>query len=117
MMQKIVVFIEEADEPSVTPLKIGNLFMNRFSIDDDASFEILKILYPKPSCKLNREFRSMDIIRRDWSGSKGQDLNNLYLIIKMLRKWIYFNDPSKKINSKIPLMLESKRCQKLQTMI
>ena len=70
-MQKIVVFIEEADEPSVTPLKTGNLFMNRFSIDEDVGFEILKILYPKPRCILNTE-------------SKGLDLNNLYHIIKML---------------------------------
>ena len=44
IMQKIVVFIDVADEPPVTPLKIGNLIMNRFSIDEDASFEILKIL-------------------------------------------------------------------------
>ena len=40
--QKIVLFIE----PSVwasTPSKIGNLFMNRFAIDEDAKNEILKI--------------------------------------------------------------------------
>ena len=60
-MQKIVVFIEEADEPSVTPLKIGNLFMNRFSIDEDAGFEILKIFYPKRSCILNRESKGLDL--------------------------------------------------------
>ena len=96
-MQKIVVFIEEADEPSVTPLKTGNLFMNRFSIDEDAGVEILKIFYPKRSCILNRE-------------SKGLDLNNLYHIIKMFRKWIYFNDPPKKLNSKMLLMLESRLC-------
>ena len=47
MKQKIVLIIEPVKEPSVTPVKIGNLFMNRFSIDEDANFEILKILNPK----------------------------------------------------------------------
>ena len=41
--QKIVLFIESADEPCYTPSKIGNLFMNRFGIDEDAKHEILKI--------------------------------------------------------------------------
>ena len=72
IMQKIVAFIEEGDEPSVTPLKIGNSFMNRFSIDEDAGFEILKILYPKLIDKWNYR----DIILRDMSGSKGLDLKN-----------------------------------------
>ena len=47
IMQNIVLFIEIADEPSVTPSKIGHLFMNRFSIDEDAGFEFLKIFYPE----------------------------------------------------------------------
>ena len=41
--QKIVLFIEPFDEPWSTPLKIGNLFMNRFAVDEDAASEILKI--------------------------------------------------------------------------
>ena len=47
MKQKIVLFIEPVKEPSVTPVKIGNLFMNRFSIEEDTNFEILKVFYPK----------------------------------------------------------------------
>ena len=42
-MQKIVLFIEPSEESWQTPLKIGNLFMNRFAIDEDAASEILKI--------------------------------------------------------------------------
>ena len=61
IMQKIVVFIEQAYEPSVTPLNTGNLFMNRFSIDEDAGVEILKIFYPKRSCILNRESKGLDL--------------------------------------------------------
>ena len=42
-MQKIVLFIEPTDKLYITPLKIGNLFMNRFAVDEDAASEILAI--------------------------------------------------------------------------
>ena len=43
--QKIVFFIEPVDAWAAweKPSKIGNLFMNRFAIDEDAKNEILKI--------------------------------------------------------------------------
>ena len=44
-MQKIVLFIEPQKFKSITPLKIGNLFTNRFAIDEDGCHEILKIYY------------------------------------------------------------------------
>ena len=43
--QKIVLFIEPAEFASVTPSKIGNIFINRFSISEDTHHEILKIFY------------------------------------------------------------------------
>ena len=43
-MQKIVLFIEPFDELCFTPLKIGNLFMNRFAVEEDAASEILTIM-------------------------------------------------------------------------
>ena len=42
-MQKIVIFIEPNRDASYTLDKIGNLFMNRFSIEEDEKIEILKI--------------------------------------------------------------------------
>ena len=45
LMQKIVLFIEPPEGKYITPSKIGNLFMNRFSIDEDASHETLGIYY------------------------------------------------------------------------
>ena len=42
-MQKIILFIEPNDRAFYTPVKIGNLFMNRFAIDEDASAEFLNI--------------------------------------------------------------------------
>ena len=46
-MQKIVLIIEPNECPYETPSKIGNLFMNRFTIDEDGNFEILKVLLLK----------------------------------------------------------------------
>ena len=42
-MQKIVLFIEPSDDAFETPFKIGHLFMNRFTIEEEANFEIVKI--------------------------------------------------------------------------
>ena len=44
IMQGIVLFLEPSDDAFHTPLKIGHLFMNRFAIDEDAGFEILRVL-------------------------------------------------------------------------
>ena len=41
--QKILLFIEPAAEEWEKHTKIGNLFTNRFAIDEDAKNEILKI--------------------------------------------------------------------------
>ena len=43
-MQKIILFVEPNDDAFMTPEKIGNIYMNRFAIEDDDSSEILKIL-------------------------------------------------------------------------
>ena len=43
--QKIVLFIEPEYEAYIKSSKIGNLFLNRFAIDEDAKNEILKIYY------------------------------------------------------------------------
>ena len=62
-MQKIVLFIEPNDRAYETPLKIGNLFMNRFAVDEDAAFEILKIfeLEKYPDVEEQQE-KGMDLI-------------------------------------------------------
>ena len=43
-MQKIILLVEPSDDLFLTPAKIGDLFMNRFAIDENASCEILKIV-------------------------------------------------------------------------
>ena len=42
-MQKIVLFIDSSEYAWRTPLKIGNLLINRIAVDEDAASEILKI--------------------------------------------------------------------------
>ena len=42
-MQKIILFIQKLNSAYSTPLKIGNIIMNRFAIDEDASSEIFSI--------------------------------------------------------------------------
>ena len=42
-MQKIILFIEPTEDAFETPFKIGHLFMNRFTIEEEANFEIVKI--------------------------------------------------------------------------
>ena len=43
--QNIVLFIEPAEEAWSKPSKIGNLFLNRFAIDEDAKNDISKIYH------------------------------------------------------------------------
>ena len=38
-MQNLVVFIEPSEDACETPLKAGNMILNRFCIDEDAAFE------------------------------------------------------------------------------
>ena len=39
-MQNLVVFMEPHEAAYETPLKGGNMILNRFSIDEDAAFEL-----------------------------------------------------------------------------
>ena len=57
--QKIVLFIEPHDHAWLTPSKIGHLFMNRFAVDEDPGFEIVKVLeLEKTSEVMSDEFHS-----------------------------------------------------------
>ena len=75
MMQKIVLFIEPFVDSWCTPSKIGHLFMNRFAANEDAGFEILKVLeLGKTSLKMfypsHPEYRNLENERQE----KGMDL-------------------------------------------
>ena len=38
---QVVLFAEKSEDDFSTPLKIGNLFFNRFGADEEASFEMV----------------------------------------------------------------------------
>ena len=83
-MQKIVLFVELNDEAFIRPFKLGNLFMNRFAIDEAEGFEILKICeLEKTSWKISwpkcPEYHDCENERKQ----KGMDLNfRMYAVNK-----------------------------------
>ena len=60
--QKIVLFIEPALGAHETPSKIGNLFMNRFAIGEDAKHEILKIYHLENNLRSLSFYQGLDLI-------------------------------------------------------
>ena len=48
-MQNLFVFIESNKNGWLTPLKAGNLYLNRFCIDEEAAFELSDVNYLKSS--------------------------------------------------------------------
>ena len=75
-MQKIVLFIEPSDDAWRTPLKIGNLFMNRFAVDEDAAFEVMKIFeLEKTSFEMSKLSQSTFKNFKKERIHKGKDLN------------------------------------------
>ena len=71
-MQKIVLFIEPSDEACMTPFKSGHLFMNRFFIEEEANFEIVKIFELE---------KSSFFMSEEDEQQKGMSLSTLILFI------------------------------------
>ena len=46
-IRNVIIFMDASGNSTVTPLKCGNSFMNRFSIDEDAAIEIIGIHHLK----------------------------------------------------------------------
>ena len=56
-MQNLVLLMEPSEDAHNISLKAGNMFFNRFSMDEDAAFELSGVHYLKKS--------SFDIIYND----------------------------------------------------
>ena len=50
-MQKLVFFLEPSEDSWNVSLKSGNMCWNRFSVDEDAAFELLDVHYLKKSSR------------------------------------------------------------------
>ena len=59
-MHQIVLFIEPNEHEYTTPIKIGNKFMNLCAIDEDAGFEVVKILELEKISKRFAEYEYED---------------------------------------------------------
>ena len=86
LMQKIVLFIEPSDDAFNTPAKIGHLFMNRFAIDEEPGFEIVKVLeLEKTSLAMNwpghHEYKNFENERKQ----KGIDLMGAKELFRLLK--------------------------------
>ena len=74
-MQKIVLFIEPSEEAWQTPLKIGNLFLNRFAVEEDEASEVLKIFeFEKTSNRMTDPDHSECKNFEEERNQKGMDL-------------------------------------------
>ena len=51
IMQNLVVLMEPSEYAWMTPLKPGNMILNRFCIDEDAAFELSGVNCLKESVK------------------------------------------------------------------
>ena len=69
--------MEEQEETYRTPLKIGNLFFNRFGTDEDAAFESVGVYHLQKSIrkKGNPYITEFENERKE----KGMDINHIYV--------------------------------------
>ena len=84
IMQNVVVLIEPPYDAFETPLKAGNMILNRFCIDESAAFELCSVVYLKKSPRYvfrdeNREFGIN--LRLQEKGKKYSSLATLFLWI------------------------------------
>ena len=74
-MHNVILFAEAFKETWGTPLKIGDLFFNRFGVDEDAAFEMLGVYQlEKTSVKMawsrHEEYKNFEKERKDKGKSK-----------------------------------------------
>ena len=62
-MQNLIVLMDPSEEAWNTPLKAGNMILNRFCIDEDAAFELSGVNYLKTSSDENRAVDSKKKIK------------------------------------------------------
>ena len=69
IMQNLVVLMERSEEAYETPLKGGNMFLNRFCIDEDASFELSGVYYLETSSRKMKRLEFQEERRVKGEGS------------------------------------------------
>ena len=78
--------MEPNDDAWNTPKKIGHLFMNRFSVDEDASSEMLNVLeLGKTSEKISNYLDSDYAKYENERKEKGMGLLNIICILETIK--------------------------------
>ena len=67
--------MEEQEDDWLTPLKIGNLFFNRFAADEDAAFESVGVYHLQKSSRKMEDDSDYENERKE----KGMDINHIYV--------------------------------------
>ena len=81
LKQKLVFFIEP-DLGWTTPSKTGKSFLNRFAIEEDASFEIIQITEVSMTLSVHKTITD---IAFEWSDTiTGHDCHNFMIYIAMI---------------------------------
>ena len=83
--QNIILIIEPPNEPWVFPSKIGNSYINRFTIDEDAAFELLGIYYLSNELVITKT--QSGIRKRKSQESRAYDLKTLTNAIQNASKF------------------------------
>ena len=78
--------MEESEDAYRTPLKGGNLFFNRFGVDEDAAFEMVGVYnLQKSSDKMADPFTEEYLNFKNERKEKGMDINHIYVGIHFIK--------------------------------
>ena len=73
IMQNLVVFMEPSEDAYDTPVKAGNMILNRFCIDEDAAFELSGIsslkTFSNDQHQIDRRTHAFELVSKE----KGKD--------------------------------------------
>ena len=94
--QNIVFFMEPSENAYTTPLKGGNMILNRFCIDEDAAFELSGVNSLKKSFA-DVEHR-VSLMLELKTRNKGKEyFSDDLTFLKTLFAWTVYNSPKKNI--------------------
>ena len=93
-IQNVVFLMGPTAEPSLTPLKVGNMYLNRFAIDEEAAFELSGVHYLEPEfnpsliAKYSKSYFGKDWLSKREIKGKGIRYNlNAAIFIQNKLRW------------------------------
>ena len=85
VMQNLVVLMEPNEHAFDTPLKAGNMILNRFCIDEDAAFELSGVKYLKQTSSGLKYGNSIDLkVKRIEKGKEYSFLRSYFVFRNLI---------------------------------